>query len=251
MRTKSGKGENATRTGARKAPENKPRTLSSVKAEQPFSKRANGNCPRFHTRISLPYSAWRNTRYRVHVRSCRGMGMTYPRKLVVGGLYLSASCSLRGTLAFHLISSSTTTASRRTTVVLHKGNIPNTAGTCISPNHHVSPPAPTNTVAFTPYHQRSQHHRQQCRRFGSSMTHLSMSSTTMIGQDSGEMFDVYLAPVPSVEGHTGPPKSAGFSKARKLVHKDGDWHRSVHIWLHNAKVCCLLCAHILCTVFKA
>lgn len=25
--------------------------------------------------------------------------------------------------------------------------------------------------------------------------------------------------------------SAGFSKARSLVHRDGDWHRSTHIWV--------------------
>lgn len=27
----------------------------------------------------------------------------------------------------------------------------------------------------------------------------------------------------------------GFSKARSLVHRDGDWHRSTHIWVLNAR----------------
>lgn len=62
-----------------------------------------------------------------------------------------------------------------------------------------------------------------------------------MGQDSGEMFDVFLAPADGVLSVlTEPPRPAGFRKARGLVHADGDWHRSVHIWLHNSKVnvCC-------------
>lgn len=64
-----------------------------------------------------------------------------------------------------------------------------------------------------------------------------------VGQDSGEMFDVFLPPEGgSLSVLSEPPRPAGFRKARGLVHADGDWHRSVHIWLHNSKVIveCLL-----------
>ena len=40
-------------------------------------------------------------------------------------------------------------------------------------------------------------------------------------QDEGELFDLYDA--------GGTP--LGQSKPRKLVHRDGDWHRSLHIWV--------------------
>lgn len=65
----------------------------------------------------------------------------------------------------------------------------------------------------------------------------SATSTTDVdmGQDSGEMFDVFLPPS-SLCVLTEPPQPAGFTKARGLVHADGDWHRSVHIWLHNSQV---------------
>lgn len=43
----------------------------------------------------------------------------------------------------------------------------------------------------------------------------------MAGQDQGELFDV-------VDGDGRP---LGIRKARGLVHRDGDWHRSVHIWV--------------------
>lgn len=71
----------------------------------------------------------------------------------------------------------------------------------------------------------------------SSKTGLLSSTTTeqSSGQDAGEVFDVYLPP-DSLSVLSAPPKSAGFTKARGLVHKHGDWHRSVHIWLHNGKV---------------
>lgn len=59
------------------------------------------------------------------------------------------------------------------------------------------------------------------------------------GKDSGEMFDVFLGPE-SLSALTEPPQPAGFRKARGLVHADGDWHRSVHIWLHTSKVRYLL-----------
>jgi isopentenyldiphosphate isomerase len=40
-------------------------------------------------------------------------------------------------------------------------------------------------------------------------------------QDEGELFDLYDA-----EG-----RPLGKSKPRALVHRDGDWHRSLHIWV--------------------
>ncbi len=43
----------------------------------------------------------------------------------------------------------------------------------------------------------------------------------MKAQDEGELFDLV--------GRDGRP--LGRSKARALVHRDGDWHRSVHIWV--------------------
>lgn len=43
----------------------------------------------------------------------------------------------------------------------------------------------------------------------------------MAGQDEGELFDV-------VDGDGRP---LGIRKARGLVHRDGDWHRSMHIWV--------------------
>ena len=77
------------------------------------------------------------------------------------------------------------------------------------------------------------HHRRSSSPFLMS----SVASTTDVGmgQDAGEMFDVFLAPK-SLSAQTEPPVPAGFAKARGLVHADGDWHRSVHIWLHNSKV---------------
>lgn len=43
----------------------------------------------------------------------------------------------------------------------------------------------------------------------------------MIAQDPAELFDVYHA--------DGSP--AGYRKPRAAVHRDGDWHRAVHVWV--------------------
>src|SRR6185312_16932533 len=43
----------------------------------------------------------------------------------------------------------------------------------------------------------------------------------MAAQDPGELFDLY--------DRDGAP--LGLRKARAEVHRDGDWHRSVHIWV--------------------
>lgn len=43
----------------------------------------------------------------------------------------------------------------------------------------------------------------------------------MIAQDPDELFDVLLA----------NGQDAGCAKARHAVHRDGDWHRSLHVWV--------------------
>lgn len=63
----------------------------------------------------------------------------------------------------------------------------------------------------------------------------SSASLEATGQDPSELFDIYLPP-PSLGVSCQPPEPAGFTKPRRLVHADGDWHRSVHVWLHNVKV---------------
>lgn len=44
-----------------------------------------------------------------------------------------------------------------------------------------------------------------------------------IAQDPNELFDVLT--------ETGEP--TGVSKPRALVHRDGDWHRAVHVWIYG------------------
>eukprot|EP00580_Thalassiosira_gravida_P006698 CAMPEP_0201639400 /NCGR_PEP_ID=MMETSP0493-20130528/19214_1 /ASSEMBLY_ACC=CAM_ASM_000838 /TAXON_ID=420259 /ORGANISM="Thalassiosira gravida, Strain GMp14c1" /LENGTH=256 /DNA_ID=CAMNT_0048112785 /DNA_START=292 /DNA_END=1062 /DNA_ORIENTATION=+ len=63
-----------------------------------------------------------------------------------------------------------------------------------------------------------------------------------LAQDSSELFDLYPAP-PSMSQHNsiitsdwGPsyfpsPKPTGKVKERGRVHVDGDWHRSVQVWI--------------------
>ena len=50
-------------------------------------------------------------------------------------------------------------------------------------------------------------------------------------QDDAEMFEVMKAPPADFDMFQDKPESTGISKARKLVHKDQDWHRSVHVWI--------------------
>lgn len=50
-------------------------------------------------------------------------------------------------------------------------------------------------------------------------------------QDDDEMFEVMVAPLADFDMSNDRPISTGNLKARKRVHKDQDWHRSVHIWL--------------------
>mmetsp|Transcript_150319 Transcript_150319/g.463842 ORF Transcript_150319/g.463842 Transcript_150319/m.463842 type:complete len:291 (+) Transcript_150319:37-909(+) len=63
------------------------------------------------------------------------------------------------------------------------------------------------------------------------------------GQDLDELFDVCEPPPSSPaaegQGHVFPPGTTpaltGRVKQRKLVHCDGDWHRSVHVWVLDAR----------------
>ena len=50
-------------------------------------------------------------------------------------------------------------------------------------------------------------------------------------QEEGEMFDVMEAPSSNFDMWKDRPIPSGRMKARSDVHRDGDWHRSVHIWL--------------------
>lgn len=50
-------------------------------------------------------------------------------------------------------------------------------------------------------------------------------------QDANEMFDVMEPPPETFDMYKDRPVPTGRRKARALVHKDGDWHRSAHIWL--------------------
>lgn len=57
-----------------------------------------------------------------------------------------------------------------------------------------------------------------------------------LGQDLSEPFELYappaaLAPLPA--GTT--PAPLGVRKPRFAVHRDGDWHRSVHVWLTDGQ----------------
>ena len=55
------------------------------------------------------------------------------------------------------------------------------------------------------------------------------------GQDPGELFDLYEAPHPSPRLFSGEPTATGFSKARQLVHRDGDWHRAINVWMYTSR----------------
>jgi hypothetical protein len=50
-------------------------------------------------------------------------------------------------------------------------------------------------------------------------------------QSDLEMFDVVLAPGDDFDIFRDGPMPTGETKPRALVHRDADWHRSVHVWL--------------------
>lgn len=71
------------------------------------------------------------------------------------------------------------------------------------------------------------------------------SSNYKLAQDSSELFDIYPPP-PSTSQHNAiitsdwgtsyfpSPKPTGKVKERGLVHVEGDWHRSVQVWIVEA-----------------
>mmetsp|Transcript_7353 Transcript_7353/g.16102 ORF Transcript_7353/g.16102 Transcript_7353/m.16102 type:complete len:241 (+) Transcript_7353:262-984(+) len=79
---------------------------------------------------------------------------------------------------------------------------------------------------------------------GASNSEKSSRNYTL-AQDPSELFDLYLAP-PTVSHHNSiitpdwgksyfpSPKPTGNVKERGRVHVDGDWHRSVQIWIVEA-----------------
>eukprot|EP00188_Purpureofilum_apyrenoidigerum_P000782 Plantae.Rhodophyta-Purpureofilum_apyrenoidigerum.ctg13808.p1 GENE.Plantae.Rhodophyta-Purpureofilum_apyrenoidigerum.ctg13808~~Plantae.Rhodophyta-Purpureofilum_apyrenoidigerum.ctg13808.p1 ORF type:complete len:278 (-),score=30.15 Plantae.Rhodophyta-Purpureofilum_apyrenoidigerum.ctg13808:80-889(-) len=52
------------------------------------------------------------------------------------------------------------------------------------------------------------------------------------GQDGGELFDIY-SPPPKNHGGFAQPGAAIGTKQRQFVHREGDWHRAVHVWLFH------------------
>ena len=69
----------------------------------------------------------------------------------------------------------------------------------------------------------------------SRLTRALMIAT--LGQDLSEPFQLYAPPqklgVPLPAGSA--PVALGRSKPRGEVHRDGDWHRSVHVWLTDGE----------------
>lgn len=51
------------------------------------------------------------------------------------------------------------------------------------------------------------------------------------GQNQKEAFDIYDAPEAEDVVCVGEPVATGATKPRSEVHRDGDWHRSVDIWI--------------------
>ena len=52
-----------------------------------------------------------------------------------------------------------------------------------------------------------------------------------VAQDPSESFALCAPPPPSWDPYTGRPVLTGSFKARAAVHRDRDWHRSVHVWV--------------------
>jgi hypothetical protein len=67
-----------------------------------------------------------------------------------------------------------------------------------------------------------------------AMTACTTHAVYAEGQDMGELFELYAAPE-HVGIQKGPPTTLKVNKPRQAVHRDGDWHRAVHIWLINSK----------------
>jgi isopentenyldiphosphate isomerase len=59
------------------------------------------------------------------------------------------------------------------------------------------------------------------------------ASSAPLGQDPSELFELYGAPADAASRLPAgeAPRPLGVTKRRGEVHRDGDWHRSVHVWL--------------------
>jgi len=102
-----------------------------------------------------------------------------------------------------------------------------------SPNlHHI----PTRSLSLASLHSAP------TNSMGSNNNSQKDGRNYSLAQDSSELFDLYPAP-PSMSQHNsiitsdwGPsyfpsPKPTGKVKERGRVHVDGDWHRSVQVWI--------------------
>lgn len=71
------------------------------------------------------------------------------------------------------------------------------------------------------------------RKFARALLVSAASSSPPLGQDLSELFALYAPPVCTFTPlpTDQQPRPLGMLKSRGEVHRDGDWHRSVHIWL--------------------
>ena len=62
---------------------------------------------------------------------------------------------------------------------------------------------------------------------------VAAASSPPLGQDLSELFALYAPPKTACTplAANEAPQRLNVMKARGEVHRDGDWHRSVHIWL--------------------
>eukprot|EP00469_Lotharella_globosa_P015771 CAMPEP_0167816294 /NCGR_PEP_ID=MMETSP0112_2-20121227/3516_1 /TAXON_ID=91324 /ORGANISM="Lotharella globosa, Strain CCCM811" /LENGTH=235 /DNA_ID=CAMNT_0007715845 /DNA_START=86 /DNA_END=791 /DNA_ORIENTATION=+ len=65
-----------------------------------------------------------------------------------------------------------------------------------------------------------------------------MRASGDVGEDksynAGEVFEI-MEPPPAHHQGFGTAKGTGEGKPRADVHRDGDWHHSVHVWLHDPR----------------
>lgn len=63
----------------------------------------------------------------------------------------------------------------------------------------------------------------------------SLCAAPPLGQDLGEQFELYAEPAGPLDTPcAAAPQPLSVRKARGDVHRDGDWHRSVHVWLSDS-----------------
>eukprot|EP00667_Euglena_gracilis_P020143 EG_transcript_21766 len=59
------------------------------------------------------------------------------------------------------------------------------------------------------------------------------ASQVHLAQDPQELFEVCQPPPVDHDGFLERLRFTGFTKQRKDVHQNGDWHRSVHVWIYD------------------